>query len=70
MTRLVRSGWIFGGTAAILALGLLLSACHHKSVDDYLSFGDQAMQATKLAARVRSAFNVDMSPCALRIVIL
>lgn len=51
MTRLVRSQrWTaVRGTAAALAFSFLVSGCHHKSVDDYLSAGDQAMQSTKLA---------------------
>lgn len=50
MAWLVRSRWtVAGGTAAVLAVSLLISACHRKSADDYLAAGDQAMQATKLA---------------------
>lgn len=38
--------WAIAAVAAIVLIG---TGCHHKSVDDYLSAGDAAMQSTKLS---------------------
>lgn len=37
-----------GGFLAMVAIALALSGCHKKSVDDYISAGDSAVQAQKL----------------------